>query len=150
MSGVLGTDVLCQIAIVVRDIEKARRDYKEILGLEFSATSLTDGYDKSHATYRGKATSARAKLAFAQLGPGVSMELIEPVGGPSTWQEFLDAGGEGVHHVAFNVKGMEGILSALGEKGVETVQRGDYTGGRYAYADGQEKLGVILELLENL
>jgi len=37
----------------------------------------------------------------------LSLELIEPVGGPSTWREFLDTRGEGVHHIAFHVPDTE-------------------------------------------
>ena len=40
-------------------------------------------------------------------------------------------------------------LSSLEEKEIPAVQRGDYTGGRYAYVDSAPALGVILELLES-
>jgi hypothetical protein len=54
-----------------------------------------------------------------------------------------------VHHIAFTIQGMEGQLALLERKGMTTVQRGDYTGGRYAYVDAVPQLGVVLELLEN-
>jgi 4-hydroxyphenylpyruvate dioxygenase-like putative hemolysin len=79
----------------------------------------------------------------------VTIELIEPVGGPSTWQEFLDKHGEGVHHLAFMVKGTDQVVAVLEGQGIPMVQQGDYTGGRYTYLDGESKLGVVLELLEN-
>jgi len=96
---------------------------------------------------RGKATDARAKLAFFQMGEQLSLELIEPIGGPSTWQEFLDTHGEGVHHIAFRVKGTDSILAQLESKGLTTVQTGDHTGGRYAYVDAMDTLKIFLELL---
>ncbi|OGD24120.1 MAG: hypothetical protein A2Y69_08870 [Candidatus Aminicenantes bacterium RBG_13_59_9] len=37
----------------------------------------------------------------------ITLELIEPDRNPSTWREFLDAKGEGIHHVAFEIKGMD-------------------------------------------
>ena len=40
-------------------------------------------------------------------------------------------------------------LAYLDAKGLKLVQRGEYTGGRYAYIDGNAQLGTILELLEN-
>ena len=70
---------------------------------------------------------ARAKLAFFKMGQ-ISLELIEPIGGPSTWKEFLDGHGDGVHHIAFRVKGMDDVLTYLNGKGLPTAQRGDYTG----------------------
>jgi hypothetical protein len=39
---------------------------------------------------------------------GLSIELIEPDGKPSTWQEFLDIRGEGIHHIAFLQEGTMG------------------------------------------
>ena len=79
-----------------------------------------------------------------------SLELIEPIGGPSTWQEFLDERGEGVHHIAFFVEDTDQVVALLEGNGIAVVQQGDYTGGRYTYVDSAPALGVILELLENL
>ena len=89
---------------------------------------------------------ARAKLAFFDLGH-VQLELIEPVGGPSTWQEFLDTKGEGVHHIAFNIEDMDAQVAMLEEKGMPLVQRGDFQGGCYSYIDSTAQLGVMIELL---
>ncbi len=143
-------NVVCQIAVIVRDIEKASQTYADVFGLPEPKAIITDPVEKAHTVYRGQPSAGRAKLAFFQLGPQVALELIEPIGGPSTWQEFLDAHGEGVHHIAFRVKGMDAALAYLDGKGIPTVQRGDYTGGRYAYCDSAPKLHVLLELLESL
>jgi 4-hydroxyphenylpyruvate dioxygenase-like putative hemolysin len=79
----------------------------------------------------------------------VQLELIEPVGAPSTWQAFRDEHGEGVHHIAFQIKGMETQVGLLADRDMSLIQRGEYTGGRYAYIDGTAQLKLILELLEN-
>lgn len=147
-AGPLGTDQVVQVGIVVKDIEKASRAYAEILGLDVPQWFLTDTVDKAHTEFRGKSSEARAKLAFFQL-KNITVELIEPVGGPSTWREFLDQHGEGVHHLAFEVKGMDEKLRLLAGRGIPLLQKGDYEGGRYAYVDGTRSLAVILELLEN-
>jgi catechol 2,3-dioxygenase-like lactoylglutathione lyase family enzyme len=146
----LGTDVICQIGMVVRDIDKTAAAFQEVLGLPAPRVQETAPASETNIRYRGKATEARAKLAFFQMGPQLNVELIEPIGGPSTWQEFLDEHGEGVHHIAFRLKGMDAKLAHLEAHGLETVQRGDFKGGRYAYVDATDKLKVILELLENL
>ena len=70
------------------------------------------------------------------------------MGGPSAWQEFLETQGEGVHHIAFQISGMDEQIACLEAKGLPLLQRGDFTGGRYAYMDSASPLGVILELLE--
>ena len=145
----IGTNVICQIAIVVRDIERTAKIYADVFGMDVPDARTTDPEEISHIRYRGEPTSARAKLAFFKMGD-ISLELIEPVGGPSTWKEFLDEHGEGVHHIAFRIKGMDRVLAYLEGKGISAVQRGDYTGGRYAYVDSAPSLGVILELLESV
>jgi methylmalonyl-CoA/ethylmalonyl-CoA epimerase len=144
----LGSTTICQVGIIVRDIEKASQAWAEILGVETPRWSLTDTVDAAHTQYRGETSQARAKLAFFNLGQ-VQLELIEPVDAPSTWQEFLDTKGEGLHHIAFVVKGMDAVLARLDAHNIPLVQKGDYTGGRYAYTDGEPTLGAILELLEN-
>jgi len=145
----IGTNVICQIGLVVRDIERTARIYASIFRMGMPNIIVTDPEEIAHTKFRGAPTSARAKLAFFKMGD-VSLELIEPVGGPSTWKEFLDEHGEGVHHIAFRIEGMERVLTFLEVKGISPIQRGDYTGGRYAYVDSAPSLGVILELLENV
>jgi methylmalonyl-CoA/ethylmalonyl-CoA epimerase len=148
LSEVLSSKVICQVGLVVRDVEKSARAYADLFGVETPSWSMTDPEPVAHIQYRGEPTPARAKLAFLQLG-SVALELIEPVGGPSTWREFLEANGEGVHHIAFRIKGMSEQVALLQRKGMPLVQRGEYSGGRYAYIDSVSQLGVILELLEN-
>jgi catechol 2,3-dioxygenase-like lactoylglutathione lyase family enzyme len=147
-SNALGSKVICQVGLIVRDIERSSAAYADLFGVEVPEWILTDAYESAHTEYHGQPTAARAKLAFFDLGQ-VSLELIEPVGAPSTWREFLETHGEGMHHIAFHIQGMEKQLTILAEKGMLAVQRGDYTGGRYAYVDAAPQLGVILELLEN-
>ena len=144
----LGSSVICQIGVIVRDIERSIQAYADLFGIDPPTWSLTDPKETAHTRYHDQPTAARAKLAFFQLG-SVSLELIEPVGAPSTWREFLETHGEGVHHIAFRIQGMDEQLALLERKGMPAVQRGDYTGGCYAYVDATPQLHVILELLEN-
>ena len=144
----LGTNVMCQVGLVVRDIERSIEGYSRAFGLPKPEIIVTDEPELAHTRFRGEPTDARAKLAFFQMGQ-VSLELIEPIGGPSTWREFLDQRGEGVHHIAFFVQDTDEAVGFLAGKDIGVVQRGDYTGGRYTYLDSAPTLGVILELLEN-
>ncbi len=146
---IIGSRVVVQIGIVVKDIEKTSRAYAELLGMDPPRWEMTDPVELSHTEYLGRPSEARAKLAFLRMD-NIVIELMEPVGGPSTWKDFLDANGEGVHHIAFEVSGMAKKVADLKARRVPLIQRGDYTGGRYVYVDGVPRLGVILELLENL
>ncbi|MDE4542192.1 MULTISPECIES: VOC family protein [unclassified Thermoanaerobacterium] len=144
----LGTNIVTQIGIIVKDIDEASKTFADFFGVEKPKWNWTDGYEKSHAEYNGKPSDARAKLAFFDMGQ-VQIELIEPDENISTWREFLDKHGEGVHHIAFQVKDMDEKIKALEKNEMSLVQKGDYEGGRYAYIDTFSKLKVIIELLEN-
>jgi methylmalonyl-CoA/ethylmalonyl-CoA epimerase len=146
MSSKLSTNIATQVALVVRDVEKTSRVFADLLGVDVPQWVITDTIDKTGATYRGQPMEARAKLAFFDLG-SLSLEIIEPVGGPSVWQDFLDTRGEGVHHIAFKVADMDAEIAMLEAKGMPAVQRGNFTGGCYSYIDSVDKLGVMLELL---
>jgi len=148
MTNVLGDKRITQIGIIVRDIEATSQAYADLLGVEVPQWFLTDTEEIAQTRYLGEPTQARAKLAFFDMG-SVQLELIEPVGAPSTWQAFLDEHGEGVHHIAFQIKGMGDQVGLLADRDMPLVQRGEYTGGRYAYIDSAAQLKLMLELLEN-
>jgi len=142
--------VITQIGIVVRDVEAKARAWSEIFGLPMPTISTTDSYEFTHAEYRGVATHARAKLAFFHFD-NITIELIEPVDGPSTWAEQLEAHGDSLHHIAFSLGGVDAMMAKLPTlegAGLRLVQRGDWApDGRYLYLDGVDRLGAILEML---
>jgi hypothetical protein len=144
----LGNNIVTQVGIIVRDIEVKARARSEILGLPMPDIIITDTLDKTQAEYSGKPTTARGKLAFFRMGQ-LDVELIEPIDGPSTWKDQLDQHGDSLHHIAFQIKGMQEKVAYLDSKSVPLLQRWEYTGGRYAYLDGIAQLGTVLELLEN-
>ena len=141
-----GWGKLAQVALVVKDIEAAIDAWAKLLGTEKPRVIETEEWEKTHMVFRGAPSRGRAKLAFFNLG-GVTLELIEPIGGPSTWREFLEQHGNGIHHIAFVVEDMEAAIKRLQEMGGELVQRGDFEGGSYAYVDARRSLGAIVELL---
>ena len=147
--GILGTKIVTQIGFVVNDIEKTSQAFADFLGVEKPQWSLTDTIDKTHGEFNGEPCPARAKLAFFHVGETLDIELIEPDETPSVWRNVLNEKGEGVHHIAFVVNGMKEKILALEGNGMKLLQRGEYTGGRYAYIDCLDQLKTIVELLEN-
>ena len=129
-------DKVEHIGIVVRDIEKVTESWSSLFGIgPWTIREMGGG-------------PVKMKMAFASLG-ALQIELIQPVEGRIFHSEFLDTHGEGVHHIAFQIKGMDEQIAILDQKGMPLVQTGDYTGGRYAYVDGGNQLKIVLELLEN-
>ena len=147
MSDTLGTNVVTQIGILCRDIEKTAKAYGDFFGMEY-AIQQSGAPEVARAVYEGSPTPARCRQAFFQLG-GVQLELIEPDEHPSVWRECLDKNGEGLHHLAFWVKDTDGVLKKLDGAGMPLMQAGHWPTGRYAYVDARETLKFILETLEN-
>jgi methylmalonyl-CoA/ethylmalonyl-CoA epimerase len=148
IANLLGDKKAVQIGLVVENIEEAVQAWSKLLGVDPAPIILTDTVDMAHTKYQGLPTPAQAKLAFFGLGQ-VTLELIQPIGEPSTWNDQLIAHGPSLHHIAFDIKGMDKQIQGLEKNGLQLVQRGDYQGGRYAYVDGQKKFGAVIELLEN-
>lgn len=144
----LGNNVITQIGLVVRDIEKTSRAYADFFGVAKPDWFWTDGPEVAKTEYGGQRSNARAKLAFFDMG-SLQLELIEPDENPSTWREALEQNGEGFHHIAFVIEGMKEKIELLGTHGHKLLQKGEYTGGRYAYVDMSSELKLLIELLEN-
>ena len=142
----LDSNVVVQIGIIVKDVEKTASAYAGVFGIPRPAVVPIADDSFANTTYHGQASQAKGKAAFFDLGP-VQMELIEPLGAPSTWEEFLRTRGEGIHHIAFKTQDMGAAREFLASKGMETVQHGGWDGGQYAYVDCSKQLGTILELL---
>lgn len=144
----LGTDICTQIGILVNDIEKAAQDYADLLGVDKPEIVITATQDIAKTLYQGNPTPARTKQAFFHIGPNIDIELLEPDHEPSTWRHDLDANGEGIHHIAFNINGMKKIVERFERNGMKEIQKGEWVGGRYSYIDANESLKLTLELLE--
>ncbi len=136
---------ICQVALVVRDIKKTAESFAEVLGLPMPEIFSIPPAEEAHTRFRGKATKTRAKLAVFNLG-AIVLELTEPDAEPSSWKDFLDTHGEGVHHIGFMVDDLPKTLSFLEKRGMPERHSGDYPGGRYVFVESAEKLGVILNV----
>jgi catechol 2,3-dioxygenase-like lactoylglutathione lyase family enzyme len=150
VSGIkVSNNSITHIGLIVRDIEATRRHYVEIMGAAEAPIGITDTPDIAKTTYAGQPSSVRAKICHLRLG-SIQVELIQPLGGgPSTWQDFLDKHGEGVHHIAIETPDAVADMKRLADAGAGPVQYGEWVGGNYNYADTTRQLGVMVELIKN-
>jgi len=139
---------ITQIALVVKDIERAKAVWAQLLGVEEPATIETESRESTHMTFEGVPSEGRAKLSFFNF-ENIVLELIEPIGGPSTWQDFLEKRGEGIHHIAFQVEDLEETLDRFEKIEVGIEQKGEFKGGCYVYTDSKSELGAVIELLHS-
>ena len=150
MAGIIGTNIVTQIGIVVRDIEVTKAKFAAFFGIEPPPTMDSGKYEITQTIVGGQpAPDAACLMAFFDVG--IQLELIQPNDAKSTWRDFLDEHGEGIHHIAFGVKGTDEKIKAMEAFGMTLVQRGKYGGGNgeYAYLDASRDMKMIIELLES-
>ena len=105
--------------------------------------------DRAVGTYfHGERSDPVLSIAWSNSGD-LQIELIQPHGErPSVYQEFLDAGHEGIHHVAFWTADYDKVIARAAEAGWTVVQSGDSGGAtRFAYLDIGVG-GTIVEITE--
>lgn len=152
MGSILEQCRFAQVGFIVRDIEEAKKRFAVLFGCEIPPTNLCGNYETAKTEYKGRpAPEAKSKLAFFDLVPGVQLELIEPNEEPSTWREYLEEHGEGMHHIAFQVKDMDHVIAECEKEGMTLEQRGQYDdgSGQYAYLSGYKDFKCVIELLES-
>jgi methylmalonyl-CoA/ethylmalonyl-CoA epimerase len=147
-SPVIQNKRMAQVAMIVEDIEKSAEFYASMFGVDKPTAIVAAGHDSRPTLYRGKPSNATAKLAFIEL-ENIQIELIEPDGTPSVWQEFADNYGQGIQHIAFWVDDIDEAEQRFVSAGMEILQSGGWDGGAYSYIDATKQMGAIIELLHN-
>ncbi len=111
-----------QVAYVVRDIAAAEEQFRQWLGVPswFRMNDMEFGADCS---FRGRPSDSAAHLSIGWLRD-TQVELIEPLRGESLYQEFLDAKGPGLHHIAFDVPDFDATIATLSESGLDLLAKG--------------------------
>ena len=98
-------------------------------------------------TYRGEIAEYTIKMAVMEAD-GFVIELIEPDDKPSTFREFLEKHGNGVHHLGFEVGDRrDAIIEELETKeGFDMRTIGYYPGSSWTVVDSEDKMGVNLNI----
>ena len=136
-----------QICIVVKDIAQAAVKWAQVFGIEKPEIQKTRLEGGDNYTYRGKPVSCELLVAIIQMN-GFVLELHQPVGGDSTFQEFLDKHGNGVHHIGFETgKDRDEVIEHLAGLGFDTNRTlGIYPGSSWTIVDTEDVLGVNLNI----
>jgi methylmalonyl-CoA/ethylmalonyl-CoA epimerase len=100
-------------------------------------------------TYRGRPAQYAMKVCFAEHG-GVVWEVIQPLWGPSIFQEYLDQGGSGFQHLAYDCSGLPfaARLEGFSKRGFDFVQGGNWLNGcQFAFFMPTSGDGICLETI---
>lgn len=125
------------IGIAVKNLKESIRFYEEVLGLKcYNIEEVPD---------------QKVRTAFFQVGQ-TKIELLESTSDDGPVAKFIGNKGEGIHHIAFAVEGIEEALSHAQENGVraiDTQPRKGAEGLDIAFLHPKSTFGVLTELCEN-
>ena len=127
---------ISHIGIAVESIDAALPFYRDVLGLEFEGVEVV--------------AEQKVKVAFLAIGES-RIELLEPTAPDSPVAKFLEKNGPGIHHLAFQVEGLQERLAGLKGQGVRLIDESPRLGAhhtRIAFLHPKASGGVLTELCE--
>jgi len=143
MSRIFGQ--IAQIGYVVRDIHASMdRWVQHGVGPWFYVDRVQTDYFR----HRGVDSDLEMSVAVANSGE-LQIELIQQRNdAPSAYREFLDAGREGMQHVAYWTTDFPALYEKAIALGYRVVQEGSIGGerGRFAYLDTEHEPGTMIEI----
>lgn len=124
------------IGIAVENLEEAIPFYEKIFGLKcYSVEEVKD---------------QKVKTAFFKVGQ-TKIELLESTDPDGPIGRFIEKKGQGVHHIAFAVKGLQHQLEELEKKDVKLIDKTPRKGAEglnIAFLHPKSTFGVLTELCE--
>jgi lactoylglutathione lyase/methylmalonyl-CoA/ethylmalonyl-CoA epimerase len=124
------------IGIAVKDLKEAIGFYGENLGLDIEGIE--------------EIKEQKVKVAIIPVGES-RIELLESTHLDGPIAKFIERRGEGIHHIALEVEGIEETLQKLKKKGVNLVDQKPQVGAnrtRIAFIHPRSTKGVLIELCE--
>ncbi|MDL1892749.1 methylmalonyl-CoA epimerase [Sphingobacteriales bacterium CHB3] len=124
------------IGIAVKNLDAAIKYYEEVLGLKCYAIE--------------EVKDQKVKTAFFMVGE-TKIELLETTDPEGPIGKFIEKKGEGIHHVAFAVSGLQQVLKEVESKGVQLIDKQPRKGAEglhIAFLHPKSTGGVLTELCE--
>lgn len=125
------------IGVAVRDMDAAIALYEKMGAKLLARETAKDG---------------SADLAMLDLG-GNLVEPISPLRDDTKLAKFIRERGEGLHHVAFDVKNIEDVIVDLKKQGFEMIDeksRPGFGGHLIAFIQPKSTMGTLWELVEDV
>ena len=136
---------ICQVALVVRDVKATAKAYADLFDMPMPEIVQVPLPEIAHTEVRGKPSKTRAQIAVFRLGQ-IVLELTQPDEEPSSWKEFLETHGEGVHHIAFMTEDRDKVVQYFAEQNMPVRHYGEYPGGNYTVFDCAELFKVLIQV----
>ncbi len=126
--------VVDHIGIAVKNIDESLKFWEGALGIECHGRETVD---------EQKVTTAFLPIKDTEI------ELLEATSPDSTVAKFIEAKGEGIHHLAIRVDDLEAALAEMKAKGFRLIDekpRKGAGGALIAFVHPKSTGGILLEL----
>ncbi len=135
-------DKLHHVCIVVHDIDRAQSQYEAMgIGPWEAYPPLAEYEDLDVPDPEG---FLAMRYSICNL-PSIQLQLCQPGPGQTPQRIHLDAKGEGVFHLGFEVADADAAEAAARDDGISVLMRGRRTNRTgFTYYDTADKVGVIL------
>lgn len=124
------------IGIAVKNLNESINFYEKVLNLKcYKIEEVAD---------------QKVKTAFFQVGQ-TKIELLESTSPDGPIGKFIEKKGEGIHHIAFAVEGLEQSLEFVNSNGVQLIDskpRPGAEGLNIAFLHPKSTFGVLTEFCE--
>jgi methylmalonyl-CoA/ethylmalonyl-CoA epimerase len=134
---VTGTLGIHHVGIAVRDLRAAVERYAVLVAGEVDHEAVVPEQ------------GVRAVALRVCAGP--LLELLEPTAADTPVGRFIERRGEGMHHVAYEVRGIQAHLDRLRAAGVQLIDETPRTGLfglQVAFIHPEAAMGCLVELVE--
>lgn len=124
------------IGIAVKNLDDAIKYFESVYGFKCYAVE--------------EVKEQKVKTAFFMVGQ-TKIELLESTDPEGPIGKFIEKKGEGVHHLAFAVNGLEGALQETASKGIQLIDQKPRKGAEgldIAFLHPKSTYGVLTELCE--
>jgi methylmalonyl-CoA/ethylmalonyl-CoA epimerase len=121
---------LDHVAVAVCDTEAALAHYRDHLGLKVVAVDYPP--------------EVRVRLTYLDLG-NAWLQLVEPLDPTHPLAAWLQAHGEGLHHICFGVDDVVSELQRIGPPGIPVPPLGSGRGRPAGFPAGEPPHGVRIE-----
>ena len=124
------------IGIAVKNLDEAKKYYENVLGLKCYAVE--------------EVVDQKVKTAFFMVGQ-TKLELLESTSPDGPISKFIEKKGEGMHHIAFAVKGLQKSLEEVKNKNVILIDEKGSKGAEnmnIAFLHPNSTFGVLTEFCE--
>ena len=138
---------IAQVGVVVRDLDKSLKGYADKLGIGPWRVSTYGPPRLTETKVRGVPVQYSMKVALAWT-EAMNWELIQPLEGPSIYEDFLRDHGEGLHHLLVDCGelSLDEIIAGFAAQGWAPLMEGCFLGNRFIYFGTEHDLCTLIEV----